>query len=327
MSDSRDYENIWIHRVTYDCALNGCIACLYKICPQGSLILNNNTINLPPNIRPELCPRSKLNELYHGLYHSYHKILTVGDGDFSFSLAIGRHLGKNGENLVATSHESFESVIRTYPPSQNIINELKSLSIHVLHDIDATKLSSYCSDGNSRLEYTIFDRIIWNFPCVRVPDGLDGQVSELEQNIMLLRQFFREAKLFMNETSEIHISHKTIEPFCWWNIIQLGRNEGLHFAGCVIFDRYLYPGYINRKVLDKKSFPLHDALVYIFTIDNNQSNNTLNESTMVSLNDFENFQRIFDTLKNFKVPVSQKKELKRKSGHQRQKHDKNQKIV
>lgn len=25
--------------------------------------------------------------------------------------------------------------------------------------------------------------------------------------------------------------------------------------------RCLYPGYINRKVLDKKSFPLNDALV------------------------------------------------------------------
>ena len=27
------------------------------------------------------------------------------------------------------------------------------------------------------------------------------------------------------------------------------------------FPRTLYPGYVNRKVLDKKSFPLHDARV------------------------------------------------------------------
>ena len=30
--------------------------------------------------------------------------------------------------------------------------------------------------------------------------------------------------------------------------------------------RCLYPGYINRKALDKKSFPANDARVYLFFV-------------------------------------------------------------
>ena len=31
-----------------------------------------------------------------------------------------------------------------------------------------------------------------------------------------------------------------------------------------MFDKYLYPGYTNRKALDQKSFPCNDALIYVF---------------------------------------------------------------
>jgi hypothetical protein len=45
----------------------------------------------------------------------------------------------------------------------------------------------------------------------------------------------------------------------------------LIYKGSIVFDRYLYPGYVNRKVLDKKSFPLHDARIFIFKIDDKEN--------------------------------------------------------
>eukprot|EP00957_Ditylum_brightwellii_P024676 1864502-Ditylum_brightwellii.AAC.1 len=36
------------------------------------------------------------------------------------------------------------------------------------------------------------------------------------------------------------------------------------YKGRIIFDRCLYPPYVPRKALDYKSFPCHDACVYVF---------------------------------------------------------------
>lgn len=60
---------------------------------------------------------------------------------------------------------------------------------------------------------------------------------------------------------------QTIEPFNWWNIPLINENSssGLLLLGSIIFDRCLYPGYINRKVLHSKSFPCYDAHTYVFS--------------------------------------------------------------
>ena len=39
------------------------------------------------------------------------------------------------------------------------------------------------------------------------------------------------------------------------------------YYGRVVFDRYIFPGYVPRKALDKKSFPSHDACTYVFGLD------------------------------------------------------------
>jgi hypothetical protein len=80
-----------------------------------------------------------------------------------------------------------------------------------------------------------------------------------------LRQFFTNAHSYLSPTGQLHIAHKTIEPFSWWGITDLARECGFRQCCSVVFDRCLYPGYVNRKVLDKKSFPSSDARVFVFT--------------------------------------------------------------
>jgi hypothetical protein len=77
-----------------------------------------------------------------------------------------------------------------------------------------------------------------------------------------LQQFFQNVMPFLrNDMSRIHITHKTIEPFCWWGLESIAQEAGYRHVCSVLFDICCYPGYSNRKALDKKSFPSNDAKV------------------------------------------------------------------
>lgn len=63
-------------------------------------------------------------------------------------------------------------------------------------------------------------------------------------------------------------------PFNQWRIENvalegISQGDGLHYLGRIAFDRYLFPPYVPRKALDKKSFPSHDACTYVFGLDVN----------------------------------------------------------
>lgn len=213
----------------------------------------------PSNTRPELCVRSGLKpvskvgrgcmsppqvDLMTNIYgarleasdfQSEYAVLTVGDGDFTFSLSLAetdkfqqcidckdssgnpscimeshpRIAGCRRLKLTATSHESYQSICITYPHAVDTLNRLKHLGATVLHDVDATDLQ-HGSPFAAEDTHT-FDFIIWNFPCVSLPAGADGQTSELEQNRALLRRFFANIRPFLTvDRGEVHITHKTI---------------------------------------------------------------------------------------------------------------------
>ena len=218
----------------------------------------------PSNTRPELCVRSGLKpvskvgrgcmspqqiDLMTNVYgarleasdfQSEYAVLTVGDGDFTFSLSLAetdkfqqcidckdssgnpsciveshpRSAGCRRLKLTATSHESYQSICITYPHAVDTLNRLKHLGATVLHDVDATDLqhgSHFATEGT----HITFDFVIWNFPCVSLPAGADGQTSELEQNRALLRRFFANIRPFLTvDRGEVHITHKTIVSTC-----------------------------------------------------------------------------------------------------------------
>ena len=273
-----DGANLYVHRETLECALSekGCIACLYKLSPDGKF----GDMSFPANVRPELCPRvagATDAVLDSGIYWSKEvrpqRVLTCGDGDFTFSLSLTtnelyrkrRKKGGGVLRLVATSHETRESVLKTYgDPAVNTLQQLEENGAMVLNGIDATKLHEVLEIRTGEK----FDRIIWNFPCIGqgLSAGADGQSSEMEANKTLVKDFFRSAAQLLSPEGEVHVAHKTIEPFSWWQMPQLGResDSGLDLACSLVFDRALFPGYVNRKALHKKSFPSHDAQIYVF---------------------------------------------------------------
>ena len=292
---SRERSHLYASTITYQCATqNVCIPCAYKIC-TFDVALDTVFTKMVPNARPESCPRSfstSASECGRDGTMGYQKgmsVLTVGDGDLTFSLAVARILfansGKNAvqqyrnsSRLVATSYESRETLFKVYPNIGETIRELESMGATVCYQVDATNIAETLPEDVRRV-HNGFNRITWNFPCSAIGSGQDGQNDAMEFNKQLIRDFVRNSitsKLLDENDGEIHMLHKTKPPFNQWQIESValegldGKSKGdkielgLEYKGRIAFDRCLMPPYVPRKALDKKSFTCHDACTYVF---------------------------------------------------------------
>ena len=285
----RKISSLYTSVTTLQCALGllspsskPCVPCAYKIA-TFDVALDTKFNQVVRNARPEMCPRSKLIRGIEGTY-GYQKnmsILTIGDGDFTFSLALARLLLGNRQDdisrlcIVATSYESKSTLKRVYPNIDDTIAELeKNKQVRIEYEVDATNLSETLSPESRNMK---FHRIVWNFPCTAETNGQDGQNNEMERNKLLIQNFVRNSIDFLKtNTSEIQMIHKTKPPYDQWNIEELAlqnwsregnrceNNCPLEFKGRIVFDKCLLPPYTPRKALDRKSFTCHDACINIF---------------------------------------------------------------
>jgi hypothetical protein len=165
-------------------------------------------------------------------------------------------------SLTATSHESLQSLQRTYVPYiGNILKRLSELGATVVHEVDATALKatpelykkkkarhskneeSMRNEGEAekaeQQKLRKFNVVLWNFPCLSLPAGADGQARELMANKDLMSRFFKNVHdLLRRNCGEVHVTHKTVEPFSWWEMKKLAEANDFSFAYAVIFDRY-----------------------------------------------------------------------------------------
>jgi len=203
---TRDCNRLYVCQTTLNCAQSRrCVPCAYKI-GCFDVALDSYFCRQVPNQRPEQCPRSQNTEAdEHTLgYRKGTRILTVGDGDLSFSLAIARMIKE--DSLVATSYDSRQTLVKVYPDVEDRIAELESLGTTVCYEVDATRLSETLP---ASLQQQTFHRIVWNFPCTSVAQGQDGQNEEMEHNKGLIRKFVANARFFLQPFGQIHINHKT----------------------------------------------------------------------------------------------------------------------
>lgn len=201
---TRDTDQLYASHVTCLCAFHGCIPCAYKIA-CFDVALDKEFCRQRPNQRPESCPRatSDDNRAVYG-YQSGLRVLTVGDGDFSFSLAIARKVGALGK-VWATSYEPKETLLDVYPDIAFTIEELQSLGAMIFFQVDGTQLEATMPDVKTQK----FDRIVWNFPCTAIGRGQDGQNAEMDRNKELVRHFLANARFLLADHGEIHMNHKT----------------------------------------------------------------------------------------------------------------------
>ncbi|MBA0843779.1 hypothetical protein Goarm_000939, partial [Gossypium armourianum] len=91
-------------------------------------------------------------------YSSSHKILLVGEGDFSFAASLARSLG-SGINMVATSLDSKVMLNKKYNEAIANVCRLEDIGCTVIHEVDCCTMSQH-----PKLMSNLFDRIVFNFP-------------------------------------------------------------------------------------------------------------------------------------------------------------------
>ncbi|GLU23999.1 hypothetical protein SLE2022_399720 [Rubroshorea leprosula] len=175
-------------------------------------------------------------------YSSSHKILLVGEGDFSFSSCLANAFGY-ATNMVATSRDPREELLSKYTRAVENLKDLEDLGCNILHGIDAHTMSEHAF-----LKLKVFDRIVFNFP----HSGFNTVFREHDSWLIrrhqdLVRGFLRSAKKMLAENGEVHITHKTAYPFSKWEIEELAEKEGLSLVEKEAFYRSDYQGYENKR--------------------------------------------------------------------------------
>ncbi|KAH9323303.1 hypothetical protein KI387_017942 [Taxus chinensis] len=195
-------------------------------------------------------------------YSNFHQILLVGEGDFSFSLALANAFG-SAENMVPTSLDSREKVISSYENGQKNLQLLERFGAMALHGVDAMKMCKH-----EIIRERLFDRIVFNFPHA----GFYGNEKEMDiirKHRRLVMVFFKNAKTLLSRTGEIHVTHKVKDPYSQWKVVEEAEECGLFFKESVEFNKADYPGYTNRRGAGPKigeTFNLGECRTYMFNL-------------------------------------------------------------
>jgi len=208
-------------------------------------------------------------------YSSSHRILLVGEGDFSFSVCLAKAFG-SARNMVATSIDTQQDLVKKYSNGIENVREIEERGGLVLCGIDAKNMSQHFFLKTQR-----FDRIVYNFPHVGFifPEANGCQIK---LNKRLVKGFLRNAKVLLRkEEGEIHVSHKDGEPYDKWDLVRKAEKMGLVLKESVPFCKEKYPGYYNKRAHGNFSdapFRLGDCTTFKFTHANNKNINNSNSS-------------------------------------------------
>lgn len=215
-----------------------------------------------------------------GLYRSDERIVTVGDGNLSFTLALARAFG-SGANLTATTLDDAAFLYVHYPGIGHTIDSLRASGARVFHGVDATKIDLYdvVLDANA-------DKIVFNFPHPGWPKSTVriGESSRImiERHRALLRGFFESCKMLIasapNDAMEVHVTHNTSKlGVDRWETVALGEECGFKHVGTHAFDAQPFRahGYQNKFGVHpyrcgvwsiNRSFPLNAAETDVFQV-------------------------------------------------------------
>lgn len=120
------------------------------------------------------------------------RVLLVGEGDFSFAVALARCITATGARVLATSLESEDVIAQSWRGADNVAALATTPGAGARHGVDATALTNYFEPGS-------FDRVVFNFPHI-------AGKARMDQNRALLGAFLREAKIVCAPNGFVEVS-------------------------------------------------------------------------------------------------------------------------
>lgn len=188
------------------------------------------------------------------------RILTIGDGDLSFSRSLVDAHGCAA--LLATTYDSAEEILEKYPQAQENKEAIEAEEQRVLHGVDATKLGQ----REVKKQAGGWERVMFNFPHVggkstdvnrqvRYNQGMFSLtfslVARIADHIVLemLVSFFKAVTPLLAPHGTVIVTLFEGEPYTLWNIRDLARHSGLEVQRSFRFQADAYPGYAHARTL------------------------------------------------------------------------------
>ena len=193
------------------------------------------------------------------------RVITIGDGDLSFSRALLAHLSH--ENIIATTYDSEDILRDKY--TRNALDDLLNAGVRVEHSVDINDLASI-----NRLPHNFADIVIFNHPLV--PNRRSGTATQKERdkraniaNRDLLYHFLKQCfEVLLNPVGErlCYITSKSVKPYSHWHIeTSLTLNQPYHHIGNEAFDLSLFKHYMVRRIDRDKCVKLEASDVHVYS--------------------------------------------------------------
>ena len=194
------------------------------------------------------------------------RILTVGDGDLSFSNALLK--SHHPAALTATIYDSQSTLSEKY--GVKFYQKLKAKNIPVLFEFDVCNENSW-----GKLKKHNFDVVIFQFPLLPAFKSFSdykNHCTDLNPNILnrrLLRTFLINSFthfLDPNGQQLCFITSKDVKPYRQWNIESaLHLQTDIHYLGSRPFDIEKFPDYRVRNVDRDKHVKDTKGLTYVWS--------------------------------------------------------------
>ncbi len=194
------------------------------------------------------------------------RILTIGDGDLSFSNALLKN--HQPASLTASVYDSQATLSEKY--GDFFYQQLKAENIPVFFEVDICNKNSWTG-----LAEKSFDVVIFQFPLLPAFSSFSeykNRCCKLNPNILnrrLLRSFLINSCnhfLAPNGQQLCFITSKDVKPYRQWNIENaLHLQTDIHYLGSIPFDIGMFPGYKIRNVDRDKHVKDTKGLTYVWS--------------------------------------------------------------
>ena len=194
------------------------------------------------------------------------RILTIGDGDLSFSASLWDHF--KPAQLTASVFDSQQILEDKY--QHHAIKQLQTdPNQQILFGFDVTDPKTW-----GKLANQAFDLVIFQFPLVPAFEDPEyfhkmGDISVNTLNRLLLRKFLIHCtEYFLDPAGQqlCYITSKDVKPYCEWNIENsLNQDlEHIEYLGSTPFNIEDFPGYKVRNVDRDKHVKDTQGITYVW---------------------------------------------------------------